>query len=284
MKKKKKLLLSIFLYLIVFLIIVWTVSPYLWLIISSLSYKIDLTTIPLKWIPTRLTLENYVGLFFSQGEASFNVNLFINSLKNSTIISVSTMLISMPIGVLAAYASTRLKFKGGSTVMVTSLVAQLVPPIVLVIPLYVILRFLLLTDTTLGLILVNISIALPLVIWLMRGYFATIPYDLEDAARIDGCSRLGALVKIILPLTGPGLVSVMIFAFIASWNEYLYAYVLTQSNARTLPVIIGEFSTKLGLDYLKIAAAGVLASLPPVLLALIFQKFIIKGMTGGAVK
>jgi len=282
--KTKKLLLRIFLYLIVILIIVWTISPYLWLIISSISYKIDLTSIPLKWIPTRLTLENYVGLFFSQGEASFNVNLFINSLKNSTIISVSTMLISMPIGVLAAYASTRLKFKGGSTVMITSLIAQLIPPIVLVIPLYVILRYFSLTDTTYGLILVNISIALPLVIWLMRGYFATIPYDLEDAARIDGCSRLSALVRIILPLTGPGLVSVMIFAFIASWNEYLFAYVLTQANARTLPVIIGEFSTKLGLDYLKIAAAGVLASLPPVLLALVFQRFIIKGLTGGAVK
>ena len=282
--KHKKNIQRIFLYFIVILIIVWTVSPYLWLIISSLSYKIDLTSIPLKWIPTRLTLENYVGLFFSQGEASFNVNLFINSLKNSTIISVSTMLISMPIGVLAAYASTRLKFKGGSTVMITSLVAQLIPPIVLVIPLYVILRYFSLTDTTIGLILVNISIALPLVIWLMRGYFATIPYDLEDAARIDGCSRLGALARIILPLTGPGLVSVMIFAFIASWNEYLFAYVLTQANARTLPVIIGEFSTKLGLDYLKIAAAGVLASLPPVLLALVFQRFIIKGLTGGAVK
>jgi multiple sugar transport system permease protein len=154
----------------------------------------------------------------------------------------------------------------------------------LVIPLFVILRQFNLIDKTIGLILVHISIALPLIIWLMRGYFATIPYDLEDAARIDGCSRLGALVRIILPLTGPGLVSVMIFAFIASWNEYLYAYVLTRSEARTVPVIIGEFSTKLGLDYLQIAAAGVLASLPPVILALIFQKFIIKGLTGGAVK
>ena len=282
--KRKKIILRVFLYLIVILIVVWTITPYLWLIISSLSYKIDLTTVPLKWIPRRLTLENYVGLFFSRGSASFNAAVFVNSLKNSAIISISTMLIAMPIGVLAAYASTRLKFKGNSMVLITSLVAQLIPPIILVIPLFVILRYFSLIDKTIGIILVHISIALPLVIWLMRGYFATIPYDLEDAARIDGCSRLGALVRIILPLTGPGLVSVLIFAFIASWNEYLYAYVLTQSQARTVPVIIGEFSTKLGLDYLQIAAAGVLASLPPVILALVFQKFIIKGLTGGAVK
>jgi multiple sugar transport system permease protein len=282
--KKKKIILRILLYFVVILIVVWTITPYLWLIISSISYKIDLTTVPLKWIPRRLTLENYQGLFFHRGESSFSADVFVDSLKNSAIVSISTMLLSMPVGVLAAYASTRLKFKGNSVVMITSLVAQLIPPIILVIPLFVILRQFNLIDKTIGLILVHISIALPLIIWLMRGYFATIPYDLEDAARIDGCSRLGALVRIILPLTGPGLVSVMIFAFIASWNEYLYAYVLTRSEARTVPVIIGEFSTKLGLDYLQIAAAGVLASLPPVILALIFQKFIIKGLTGGAVK
>jgi multiple sugar transport system permease protein len=122
------------------------------------------------------------------------------------------------------------------------------------------------------------------VIWMMRGYLASIPADLEDAARIDGCTYLSALLRVILPLAGPGLVSVMIFAFIASWNEYLYAYVFTNIQAKTLPVLIGEFSTKLGLEYLKIAAAGVLASLPPVLLALVFQKFIIRGLTSGAVK
>ncbi len=282
--KEKKRIARVLLYLVVILIVVWTIAPYLWLVISSFSYKIDLITVPLKWIPTRLTLENYTGLFFSNGEASFNVGLFLKSLKNSLIISISTMLISLPIGVLAAYASTRLKYKGSGMVMFTSLIAQLIPPIILVIPLFVIMRQFVLIDKPIGLILVDISIALPLVIWLMRGYFATIPFDLEDAARIDGCTRLGALLRVILPLTGPGLVSVMIFAFISSWNEYLYAFVFTQVEAKTLPVLIGEFSTKLGLDYLKIAAAGVLASLPPVGLALLFQKFIIRGLTSGSVK
>ena len=121
-------------------------------------------------------------------------------------------------------------------------------------------------------------------IWLMRSYFATIPSELEDAAMIDGCTPLGALFRVILPLSLPGLVSVAVFAFIAAWNEYLYAFIYTNVDAKTLPVLIGEFSTKLGLEYLRIAAAGVLASLPPVILALVFQRFIIRGLTAGAVK
>lgn len=280
----KKKFLRILLYVVVLLIVVWTLAPYLWLVISSLSYKIDLVTVPLKWIPTRLTFDNYKALFFSNGVESMNATLFLRSLKNSAIISLSTMFICLPLGVLAAYSATRLKFKGNKSVVLISMITQLIPPIILVIPLYVILRKFDLLDKQIGLILVDISIGLPLVIWMMRGYLASIPRDLEDAARIDGCTYLGALVRVILPLAGPGLVSVMIFAFIASWNEYLYSYIFTNVQAKTLPVLIGEFSTKLGLEYLKIAAAGVLASLPPVILALFFQKFIIRGLTSGAVK
>jgi multiple sugar transport system permease protein len=274
----------LFLYLAVTGIVAWTVAPYLWLIISSLSLKIDLLTVPLRWIPPRLTLENYYSLFFTRGSESVNTRLFFQSLGNSAIISLTTMLICLILGVLAAYAIARLRFKGSNTMVLVMMATQLVPPIVLVVPLYVIMRRMDLLDKQIGLIIVDISIVLPLVIWLMRGYFASIPSELEDAARIDGCTHLGALFRVILPLSGPGLVSVMIFAFIAAWNEYLYAFIFTNVDAKTLPVLIGEFSTKLGLEYLRIAAAGVLASLPPVLLALIFQRFIIRGLTAGAIK
>jgi multiple sugar transport system permease protein len=280
----KKIIPRVLLYAAVLLIVVWTIAPYMWLILSSLSYKIDLVSVPLKWIPTRLTLDNYRSLFYSYGGTSVNVELFIHSLKNSAIISLSTMLVCLPLGVMAAYSATRLKFKGSNGVVLTSMITQLVPPVILVIPLYVIMRRFDLLDKQIGLILVDISIGLPLVIWMMRGYLASIPSDLEDAARIDGCTFLGALWRVILPLAGPGLVSVMIFAFIASWNEYFYSFIFTNIQAKTLPVLIGEFSTKLGLEYLKIAAAGVLASLPPVILALFFQKFIIRGLTSGSVK
>lgn len=248
------------------------------------SSKIDLLTVPLRWIPSRPTLENYRSLFFEYGGESVNVRLFIKSLTNSVIISLSTMGIATILGVLAAYAIVRLRFRGNQGMILTMMSIQLIPPIILVIPLYVIMRQAKLLDTRLGLIIVDLSITLPLVIWLMRSYFASIPSELEDAARIDGCTYLDALFRIVLPLSGPGLVSVMIFAFIASWNEHLYAFIYTNINAKTLPVLIGEFSTKLGLEYLKIAAAGVLASLPPVFLALIFQRFIIRGLTAGAIK
>jgi len=280
----RRTLRTLLLYVIVLMIVIWTIAPYLWLIISSFSSKIELLTVPLRWLPSRPTLENYRSLFFEYGEQSVNARLFIRSLSNSAIISLSTMVIAVILGVLAAYAIARLRFRGSQWMILAMMTIQLIPPIILVIPLYVIMRQAKLLDTHLGLIIVDLSIALPLVIWLMRSYFASIPSELEDAARIDGCTYLDALFRIVLPLSGPGLVSVMIFAFIASWNEYLYAFIYTNVNAKTLPVLIGEFSTKLGLEYLKIAAAGVLASLPPVVLALIFQRFIIRGLTAGAIK
>lgn len=272
------------LYLIVLIIVIWTVAPYVWLIISSLSFRIDLLTVPLRWIPTGLTLENYHGLFFDRGNTTANVSLFLLSLRNSTIIAITATLISMLLGVLSAYALARLKFPGNNFYMILMMGGHMLPPIAIVVPLYVILRRFDLLDTHLGLILVYQSFILPLVVWLMRGYFATIPSELEDAARIDGCTRMGALFRVILPLSRPGLVSVAVFAFIAAWNEYLYAFIYSNIDAKTLPVLIGEFSTKLGLQYLRIAAAGVLASLPPVVLAFIFQRFIIRGLTAGAVK
>ena len=277
-RKYKRFLQQVLLYLAVLVIIIWTVAPYLWLIISSFSYRIDLLQIPLRWIPPRLTLDNYYELFFSQGGTNVNADLFLRTLTNSTIIAFSATFTCLMLGVLSAYALARLKFPGSSVYVAMMMGAQLLPPIAIVIPIYNLL------DTRFGLMLVYLSFILPLVVWLMRSYFAAIPSELEDAARIDGCTRLGALFRVVLPLAGPGLVSVAVFAFIAAWNEYLYAFILTTAAAKTLPVLIGEFSTKLGLEYLRIAAAGVLASLPPVILALLFQRFIIRGLTAGAVK
>lgn len=275
---------KVFLYFLVLLIVIWTVAPFVWLIISSISYKIDLLSVPLQWIPSRITFENYQGLFMQAGSFNVNASLFTKATMNSMIIAFTTTFIAMFLGVLAAYALARVKFPGSNVYMGTMMGAQMIPPIAIVIPLYVILRRLNIYDTHFGIILVYLSFVLPLVIWLMRSYFASIPAELEDAARIDGCTRLQALYKIVLPLSAPGLVSVFLFAFIASWNEYLYAFIYTNVNAKTLPVLIGEFSSKLGLEYLRIAAAGVLASLPVIILALIFQKYLVKGLTAGAVK
>ena len=188
------------------------------------------------------------------------------------------------LGVFAAYAVTRVRFPGRKQYLFGAMSVQMVPPIAIVIPLYVILRQLNLLDTHLGIVLVYMTLILPLAIWMMRSYFATIPRELEEAAMIDGASRIGALFRVTLPLAIPGVVAVAVFAFVVSWNEYLYAFTLTNVEAKTLPVLIGEFSTKLGLEHLKIAAAGVVASIPPLILVFAFQRYLIRGMTTGAVK
>jgi len=266
-------------------IAVWVLAPYAWLIVSSISTKIDLLSTPLRWIPPRPTLENYRSLFDDgQSALSQGMSFFSQSLLNSVIVTFSSMAVCMFFGVFTAYAVARLSFPGRRASLILLMSSYMMPPIAIVIPGYFILKTIGLLDSQVGLILVNITFILPLVVWIMRGFFLSIPMELEEAARIDGSSRLGALLRIILPLSAPGLVSAAVFCFIASWNEYLYAFLYTSMHARTLPVLIGEFTTKVGTDYLKMAAAGVVASAPPVLLALVFQRFLIRGLTEGAVK
>jgi multiple sugar transport system permease protein len=272
------------LYTAVVLIMVWTLAPYAWMVISSLAFKADLLEIPAKLIPDRFTLDNYRDLFGATEGASANAELFLSSLRNSAIIATSTTALALSLGIFAAYAVTRVNFPGRRQYLFGAMSVQMVPPIAIVIPMYVILRNLGILDTYMGLVLVYMSLILPLAIWMLRSYFASIPRELEEAAMIDGATRVGALLRVTLPLAIPGVITVAVFAFVVSWNEYLYAFVLTNVDAKTLPVLIGEFSTKLGLEHLKIAAAGVVASLPPLILAFAFQRYLIRGMTAGAVK
>ncbi len=272
------------LYTAVVLIMVWTLAPYAWMVISSLAFKADLLEIPAKLIPDRFTLDNYRELFGATEGASANAELFLSSLRNSAIISTSTTALALTLGIFAAYAVTRVNFPGRRQYLFGAMSVQMVPPIAIVIPMYVILRNLGILDTYMGLVLVYMSLILPLAIWMLRSYFASIPRELEEAAMIDGATRVGALLRVTLPLAIPGVITVAVFAFVVSWNEYLYAFILTNVDAKTLPVLIGEFSTKLGLEHLKVAAAGVVASLPPLILAFAFQRYLIRGMTAGAVK
>ncbi len=281
--KVNQSLKKLILFILVAMVIIWTLAPYTWLVISSFSSKIDLLEVPLK-LPTHYTLEHYRSIFSSGSAIGEGMTFFSKALMNSMIITFGATIISMLFGVLGAYAISRLRFRGRNRVLLILMVSYMLPPIAIVIPGYMILKALSLFDTRLGLILVNISFILPLVVWIMRGFFMGISKELEESARIDGCTHLMALIRVVLPLSAPGIVSAAIFAFIASWNEYLYAFLYTSVNVRTLPVLLGEFTTKIGIDYLSMAAAGVITSLPPVILALIFQRFLISGLTEGAVK
>lgn len=275
---------KVLIYILVIMIFIFTVAPFTWLIITSISPKTELFSIPPHWIPHNPTLRSYKDILFGGARTMRAAHYFKSSLFNSVIVAGFVTVCCLIVGSTASYSFTRLKFRGRQPLLLLILATQMIPVVAIVIPLYVVMMNLHLLDTHLGLVIAYSSFILPLVVWVMMGYFQAIPAAIEEAARIDGCSRMGVLVKIVLPLAAPGLAATGVFAFIVAWNEFFLALVFTAASAKTLPVLVSEFSTKFGADYVMMSTGGVLASIPPVILALIFQKFIIKGLTGGSVK
>jgi multiple sugar transport system permease protein len=256
--------------------------------LSSISPQTELSAVPPHWIPNQPTLERYKALFQGAGESSTaspaGVEKFVHGFTNSMVVSIFTTIICVVTGSMVAYALARLPIRGKSKVMVGILGSQMLPIIVVVIPLYLLMQQLKWMDSLRGLTMLYSGFLLPTVIWIMHNYFMTMPRDLEEAAMIDGCSRIGSFVRVILPLSGPGLVAVSVFAFLSSWNEFFMALIFTASNAKTIPVVITEFSSQFGTDYGLMATGGVLGSIPPLILALVLQRYIVAGLTAGAVK
>jgi multiple sugar transport system permease protein len=191
----------------------------------------------------------------------------------------------MIVGILGAYAFARLKFRFRRAILMTFLASYMLPQIALLIPLYLILNSVGLLNTKTGLILVDCAIVIPFVLWVLSNYFMTIPEELEEAARIDGTTRLGALFWVILPAAKPGLFAAIMFAFLLAWDEFMYALIFTSSDvAKTLPVALSEFAGRYTTDFGLVAAGGILAALPPLIVAVIFQRYVVSGMASGAVK
>jgi multiple sugar transport system permease protein len=210
---------------------------------------------------------------------------FRQAMGNSLVVATFTTVISLVVGTLGGYAFARLRFRLRRTSLFAFLMIYMLPPIALVIPLYLALAALGLLDTKTGLVVTYCSIVTPFCLWTMSNYFLSMPPDLEEAARVDGCTRVGALVRVILPLARPGVLTTAMFGFLLAWDEFLYSLIFTStSNAKTIPVAIAEFTGKFSSDFGLIAAGGVVASLPPLLLALVFQRYIVGGLTSGAVK
>jgi len=274
--KIKKVLNRVILYFLVLVIIVVTLAPYLWLVISSISTRVELLDRQIFLIPHKITLANYRDLMSKD---------FIPATMNSIIVTSSVVVISVIIGVLAAYAFSRFRFRGRNPLLNLSLFTQMIPPIALIIPMYIIFKRLDLINQRVTLIAIYLSLVLPYLIWIMKSYIDVTPKTLEEAAMIDGCSRLRSFFFVVLPMISTGLAATVIFSFIITWNEFFYAFSLTKTlDAKTLPVLIYDFNSKFGANYVMSATAGVLASLPPVLIALLFQKYIITGLAAGAVK
>jgi multiple sugar transport system permease protein len=258
-------------------------APPLWLVISSISPAAELLSVPVHWFPQEPTFERYRQVIFATG--SDTAAVFRISLLNSMIVATSVTLICVVLGSLAAYSFARMPFARHERLIYVLLIAYMLPPIILVIPLYGIMGRLGLTDTRIGLIAIYTSLIMPFAVWILRGFFQTIPAELESAAMIDGSSRFGAFVRIILPLALPGLVATALFCFLMAWEEFLIALIFTSSAAsKTVPVAIAEFKGRHAIDFGMMATGGIIAAIPPVIIAIVFQRYLISGLSSGAVK
>jgi multiple sugar transport system permease protein len=274
-----------FMYAMAVLMAVVILAPFAWLIISSVSSPTELVGSHVHWLPARPTLERYRAIFTSASGGDNVAGNFRVAMLNSLIVAGSTTIISLVLGCLGGYAFARLRFPFRRTSLMSFLAIYMLPPIALVIPLYLALSNLGLLDTKLGLVITYCSIVTPFCLWTMSNYYLSLPPELEEAARVDGCSRLGALVRVVLPLAKPAVFATAIFGFLLAWDEFLYSLIFTSTtNSKTIPVAIAEFTGKFSSDFGLVAAGGVLAALPPVLLALVFQRYIVGGLTAGSVK
>ena len=210
---------------------------------------------------------------------------FAVALLNSIKIASAVTVICLFIGSLAAYALARIPFGFNRTIQLGILATRMIPEVSLILPLFIIASSLQLINKPIVLIITYMSFALPYAIWMMAAFFQTVPVELEDAARLDGCSRLGILFRVVMPISVPGLISTAMFVFLLAWDEFFFALIFTSTlAAKTVPVAIAEFIGRYVVNVNGMMAGGILAAVPPVLIALIFQRYIVSGMTAGAVK
>jgi multiple sugar transport system permease protein len=253
-------------------------GPFLWAAIVSLTPESLLFDRQIHYIPTEVTLANYLRVF-----EAWN---FGRAFMNSVIVAVSVTILSVTLSVSAAYAFARMKFAGRRFLIVSLLLIYLLPSVVLLVPLMVIFRTLGLFNSYPALILAESTHAVPFAVWLLTNYFASLPRELEEAAQVDGCTRVGALLRIVLPLAVPGIVAAALFIFIASWNEFLFAFMFTSGeDIRTLPVLLrGLIPSETGVSWGIVTAGAISATLPVASAFLVFQRYLVRGLASGAVK
>lgn len=251
--------------------------PFVWMGVSSIKELRELYTVPPHWWPEEPTLANYRKVIFQSNIPRYFVN--------SIVISVGSTGLALILAVFAANGFARFRFRGQAFWQSFVLVGQLLPTAAIIVPLFVTLRVLGLVNTYWGLILVYMIITLPLSVWMLTSYFRAIPIELEEAAIMDGASRLRILFTITLPLSTPGIVAVLVYAFVTTWNEFIFALCFaTDSSVKTLPIGLAEFSTEFNTDWGAVMAASMLMTVPIALLFLVFQKHFVGGLTAGATK
>jgi multiple sugar transport system permease protein len=258
------------------LIVAFALGPYVWMVLTSIKPEAEIGTFPPSYIPQEATLVHYETLAARTS--------FLGNLLNSLIVALGAVAVGLGVSVPAAYAFSRFRFRARNPLLVGFLVINMVPVVLLIIPLFVLMRQLGLLDTFVGIVMGHATFAIPFSVWMMTSYFNALPRELDEAATVDGASRLQAIRLVILPLAMPGIVTTGIYIFVTSWNEYLFAMMLSGQNVRTVTValqsFIGEFSIQWGL----LTAGGTLVAIPATVLFLIIQRRLVGGLTSGAVK
>ncbi|MBA0051512.1 carbohydrate ABC transporter permease [Streptomyces sp. AJS327] len=251
--------------------------PVYWLVVSALRPNHEIRSYDQTLWPSSVTLDNFTR--------ATETRFFWTAIQSSLVICVTSVLGAMVIGTIAAFAIGRFRFLGRKAFMMVLILVQLLPPTAMLIPIYVQLNSLGALNEYWGVIVVYLVTVLPFTTWMVRGFVVNIPRELEESAMVDGCTRMGAFRRVILPLLAPGLAAASIFALITAWNEYLFAYVLMQDNDKyTLNVWLMNFTTDRGTDYGGLMAGSVMISIPVVIFFLLVQKKMATGLTSGAVK
>src|SRR5215472_6693024 len=259
------------------LMLLWTAIPFYWMIATSLKHDKEIYGYEATLIPQQPTLANYATVF--------RETPYLLYLRNSVVVAVGSTVVSMIIAVLGAYAISRLNFPGRAVLARGLVFTYLVPTSLLFIPMFTLMSALRLTDSLHGLIIAYLGFDVPFCTWLLMGYFKSVPVELEESALVDGCNRVGALVRIVLPMSLPALVVVTFFSFTHAWNEFLYAHVFTSTtNARTVTTGLVNFMSQDVFFWGPLMASTVMSALPPVLMFLVLQRWVVKGLTLGGVK
>ena len=280
----------------------YVLAPIAWLVSSSFQSEAEITSVPPHWVPEQPTLENFAAIFQSSEEVvtyenrkegdtatggfipSTAANL-LPSMKNSFIVALAVVVLNLLVSVPAAYALAKIRFIGRTSSIYFMLSTRVIPDIALVVPFFLFVQKLGLMDNLWALIITYLAITVPFSIFILTGYFESQPDELDKAARVDGCSRLQTLVLVYLPLALPSLVAVVLFTFLTSWNEFLLALMFTQTPAsQTMPIVVASFTSDFNISFSFINAAGVMAIVPPVIIAIMFERYIVSGLTAGAVK
>ncbi len=265
------------------LLFAFVLAPIAWTFITSVSIHRDLIAVPLRFIPRQVTFQRYLDIFTNpENDIAY---AFQRAMINSLLVCGAVTVASLAIGSLASYAFARLRFAFKTPLMYLILFTYMIPSVVVVLPLYLLLSRLGMLNSRPTLVLLYLTMTLPFVIWVMQSYFGSVSRTFEESAAIEGCTRLQVLWHIYLPLARPGIIATAILSFLIAWDEFFFALIFTSTlEAKTISVAIAEFSGKHTVDYEMIATGGIIAALPPVLIALLFQRYIVMGMTAGGIK